>query len=373
MVRELMVRKRMVGENEMAGNAHRRALNTQVLPERIKHTSHAGLLLSRYLQHPVKEEQLFPEAKHVLFDAAISANKNSTAIYALALQRWRRYINNLPSTYWRVYKIKTRLVVGLSSENVLEIGIALHHTYGVPLIPGTALKGLAAHYCDQVWGKAEDGTAFALGQDHHKCMFGVTDKSAGENGGESGGIVFHDAWWIPESTTGLVRDVITPHYREYYSGDTAPPSDDDKPNPITLLAVTGKFHVSVSCISPGPQAEKWLKLTMNCLTQALEYWGIGAKTNSGYGCLVVDTEDDSMPMAERLPAIVEKMSHKALATALSRDWKKTKKKYADHLPLFIELVHHYHGETIQQWKQAEGNKKKAYKRLFENHSKPTNE
>ena len=26
----------------------------------------------------------------------------------------------------------------------------------MPIIPGSALKGLAAHYCDQVWGPTEE-------------------------------------------------------------------------------------------------------------------------------------------------------------------------------------------------------------------------
>jgi CRISPR-associated protein Cmr6 len=51
--------------------------------------------------------------------------------------------------------VQGRLIVGLGGDNVLETGLTLHHTYGVPLIPGNALKGLAAHYCDQVWGQAD--------------------------------------------------------------------------------------------------------------------------------------------------------------------------------------------------------------------------
>ena len=49
-----------------------------------------------------------------------------------------------------------RLIVGLGSENVLETGIRLHHTYGLPIIPGSAFKGLAAHYCHEAWGPTND-------------------------------------------------------------------------------------------------------------------------------------------------------------------------------------------------------------------------
>ncbi len=76
----------------------------------------------------------------------------------------------------------------------------------MPIIPGSALKGLAAHYCDQVWGptdekfkkptRAEDETyrKFLAGKgpkpkdNFHRLLFGTTD--------DSGCITFHDAWYV---------------------------------------------------------------------------------------------------------------------------------------------------------------------------------
>jgi CRISPR-associated protein Cmr6 len=37
----------------------------------------------------------------------------------------------------------TRMVIGLGGKGTLEMGITLHHTYGFPYIPGSALKGVA--------------------------------------------------------------------------------------------------------------------------------------------------------------------------------------------------------------------------------------
>jgi CRISPR-associated protein Cmr6 len=49
--------------------------------------------------------------------------------------------------------------------------------------------------------------------------------------------------------------------------------------------VKGKFHVAVTCDGEPAEAVKWAKLTLQLLKQALEEWGVGGKTNSGYGRL----------------------------------------------------------------------------------------
>jgi len=347
------------------GNAHRNALSTVIESRNIKHASHAGLLLSRYLEHSVNDEQGFSEAKRSLFDVAISAYSKNSQLYELALARWRKYINRQNATCWRIYKTKSRLVVGLGTENVLESGIALHHTYGVPYIPGAALKGLASHYCDQVWGKSGNGEAFALQGDYHNALFGTTD--------ESGYLIFHDAWWVPGNNVTLVRDIMTPHHKDYYSNNNVAPTDFDDPNPISFLTTTGKFHISVSCLSFSDQGKKWAQLAMDCISEALENQGIGAKTNAGYGRMTIDDSDESMPMGERLLSEVKKLSAKNLAKALGRDWKKTKNKYGESLSLYIELVLKYHGGMVRSWQQEEGNKQKAYKCLFENRNKTSKE
>lgn len=42
----------------------------------------------------------------------------------------------------KVFKVCWRLVIGLGLPSPFETGLALHHLYGVPVIPGSALKGL---------------------------------------------------------------------------------------------------------------------------------------------------------------------------------------------------------------------------------------
>jgi CRISPR-associated protein Cmr6 len=172
------------------------------------------------------------------------------------------------------------MIIGLGGENVLETGISLQHTYGTPFIPGSALKGLTAHYCDQVWGAID--TKFKLGEEYHETIFGTTE--------DSGHIIFHDAWITPESLGDSMKpDVMTPHHSVYYSNkEDAAPTDFDDPIPITFLSIVGGFYVTVSCDVQNEVGEKWAKLVFKMLTEALKEWGIGGKTNAGYGRLVLE-------------------------------------------------------------------------------------
>ncbi|MBN1547546.1 MAG: type III-B CRISPR module RAMP protein Cmr6, partial [Syntrophaceae bacterium] len=251
-------------------------------------SQHAGLLLSRYLNVAVKDKE-HPGSRTNLYAAArkAAANPQSQCLYQLTFDRWK---TSLPKETQQLLHVQGRLIVGLGADNVLETGLTLHHTYGVPYIPGSALKGLAAHYADQVWGKTPNGDKWKKEADYHQTLFGTQE--------DAGHILFHDAWITPDSLKddnrfGLVSDVMTPHHGDYYSekkfeqgprkGDLIPPTDFDDPNPITFLSVTGSFLVAVSCDVPGDEGDKWASVAMKLLTEALDNWGVGGKTSSGYG------------------------------------------------------------------------------------------
>ncbi len=265
--------------------------------------TNAGLLLASYLRVPVKTEQNeqtgqgdHPNERKALFKATGKAHEDIQlqSVYQKAFSRRENTLNKLTS-YSEKLTVKDRLIIGLGGENVLETGIALHHTYGTPVIPGSALKGLAAHYCDQVMGLSQQefkikgvqdtndkgDVIFRQGHYHH-ILFGNND--------DCGFITFHDAWIMPEclgrDKLGLVEDVMTPHHAKYYSGESEVPSDFDDPTPIAFLAVAGTFQVFLSCEDSSDEGKRWLGLAMELLVTALENWGIGGKTNAGYGRLV---------------------------------------------------------------------------------------
>lgn len=253
--------------------------------------ANAGLLMDRYLQVPIKDEDKdHPTARRVLFEAMCKSLAQSSEIYTAAFERREAFFKDLRSK--GLFETAGRLVIGLGGENVLETGLTLNHTYGTPMIPGTALKGLAAHYCEQAWGAADE--RFKLGAEYHKVIFGTTE--------DSGHIIFHDAWIAPMSLEGSFQlDVMTPHHGDYYSDETGkiPPTDFDDPNPVTFLSIVGKFFVVVSCDVPGTEGDEWAKRVFELLSDALREWGIGGKTNAGYGRLMaVDKSKNNFPGEE---------------------------------------------------------------------------
>lgn len=241
--------------------------------------SNAGLLRDRFLKVAVKDKKNHPDARRDLFEAMCLAIAQSKETYAAAYYRQESALKNLKSK--GLFSTDGRMVIGLGGENVLETGLTLNHTYGTPMIPGTALKGLAAHYCHQAWGAADE--KFKLGGEHHQTIFGTTE--------DSGHIIFHDAWITPQSLDGSLQlDVMTPHHGEYYSDKNGltPPTDFEDPNPVTFLSVVGTFHVAVSCDVSGPDGDEWAERIFGLLSDALREWGIGGKTNAGYGRLVLE-------------------------------------------------------------------------------------
>ena len=146
----------------------------------------AGLLLDFYLPETGDEGK----ARRALFKRAADATKACVDIYRAAFDRWQREVEHEPKTV----HVAGRLIVGLGAGTVLEIGITLHHTYGVPVIPGSALKGLAAAYCAKVWGETGETC-----ETYRREPVGASYRALFGTGDDSGCIVFHDAWILPES------------------------------------------------------------------------------------------------------------------------------------------------------------------------------
>ncbi|HOP06585.1 MAG TPA: type III-B CRISPR module RAMP protein Cmr6 [candidate division Zixibacteria bacterium] len=258
-------------------------------PYALSEAAQASLLLDSYLSTTGDKN----EGKKRLLQVAIKSVCGQHDIYTLAFDRWKKLRGSSLSTEMSV---RGRLIVGLGAHTPLETGLTLHHTYGTPVIPGSALKGLAAHYCDEVWGPVDD--AFAFNGDAHEALFG-TQESAGH-------ILFHDAWILPESLlTGrsLMADVMTPHHSDYYgakAGDTEnAPTDSDMPIPVSFLSVTGNFLICVECDDTSENGEKWKKFALRLLSDALTHRGVGAKTNSGYGRLIEGTEQHPAQAGQR--------------------------------------------------------------------------
>jgi CRISPR-associated protein Cmr6 len=213
-------------------------------------------------------------------------------------------------------KLKTayRLVVGLGSGSVFETSLTLHHIFGIPYIPASALKGVvrSVSFWEIAKSQIEKNINFNIEEFQkklydenisnsdteeiiiHKILFGTQEFK--------GLLIFLDSY--PENNNfGIFElDVMTPHYQKYYT-ENQTPGDWENPNPITFLTVKKgipfEFNVLIdkhrlqeiekNKIIPEKVIEKlknyqelknkvkrWLEL-------ALKEFGVGAKTRLGYG------------------------------------------------------------------------------------------
>lgn len=255
----------------------RRAVLTSLTAD--KHT-HAGLWLEKYLKDDNKGDSKTESSKGKLVKE-VAAIKQPPE-YEAFFNRWRKALEQA-GAQCREARTLGRLAVNLGAEGVLETSIALHHTYGVPYIPGSALKGLAAHYVlkyqdSQSWGR--ESKAF-------KILFGDTE--------DAGYVTFYDALYVPGSGQqgkALWADIITVHHPDYYQQGNQPPADWDSPTPIPFLTATGRFLIALS----GPQ--EWVNAAFEILALALEREGVGAKTSSGYGRMQFEGQNSAQSSAE---------------------------------------------------------------------------
>jgi|JI61114BRNA_FD_contig_61_2283007_length_1422_multi_2_in_0_out_0_2 CRISPR-associated protein Cmr6 len=252
-------------------------------------STHAGLWLDKFLEYQteagVKDESA-TKAKALLIKelGAIAVPDK----YEQAFLRRKKLFEGLRTSHYAAFatgSVEGRMIIGLGQKGPTEAGLALEHTWGVPMIPGSALKGLTAAAAHQIladpsWHKSqgdknERGSSLA--------------KLAG-NLAHIGEVIFHDAWWIPEGDTLPIHsDVMTVHHQEYYKDGAVPPSDMDSPIPVQFASVTGKYLIVVEKSSPEVKAEL-LDAALYILKVGLEHLGIGAKTNAGYGRMTLDFE-----------------------------------------------------------------------------------
>jgi CRISPR/Cas system CMR subunit Cmr6 (Cas7 group RAMP superfamily) len=187
-----------------------------------------------------------------------------------------------------------RLAVGHGNKaNAYETGLALHGTYGWPVIPGSALKGLSA-----AWAASESSGADA--GDLLRVLGGPRPRTPLSRGGPAssgsvspgpgarqGTVRFLDAIPDGEPVT-VLGDVLTPHVKPYYdslasrSAVPVPPGEYHNPVPVTFLTVRGGYAVDLY----GPD-EKDVALAAEWLMKAGEEFGAGAKTAAGYGYLAL--------------------------------------------------------------------------------------
>lgn len=270
----------------MTNNLFRREVLESVTLPHDRNEVHAGLWLDRYLESDYPGSKEKPSAKQKLTNEVTGIGTSKA--YERYFERWQATLIALCNAEnLRLAETSGRLAINLGAKGVLETSIALHHTYGTPYIPGSALKGLAAHYVTTYFEAdlKKDGDDLAWNREMRRYLFGDTTSA--------GYVTFYDALYVPRSGKGLVPDVVTVHHPDYYQGTKpeyykdeklrlAPPADWDSPVPIPFISANGNFLIALS----GPT--EWVDAAFKILELALEREGIGAKTSSGYGRMIIE-------------------------------------------------------------------------------------
>jgi len=186
------------------------------------------------------------------------------------------------------------LIVGLGEPSPYETGITLDFLTGLPVIPGSALKGITRRAAIMILsGKmdilpyGEEFQELANVYDNHDKVaeiFGTQDKK--------GKVIFMDAYpfnWSEDQNKRLFRiDIMNPHYGPYYeTKGKEPPADWYNPVPIPYLTVnTGvryRFVIASKDKNLLSKAVEWLAF-------ALTNIGVGAKGSQGYGVFKIEGE-----------------------------------------------------------------------------------
>lgn len=251
--------------------------------------TNAGLWLDKYLNSSGADDT---EAKRELVKEVVAIRVPDA--YKAFYKRWRKALEQ-QGIETREALVGGRMVLGLGDESVIETSVTLLRTYGVPYIPGSALKGLAASFARQQL----EGEEWQENGKHYLAVFGDTD-----NGGF---VSFYDALYIPQGGTAeypLAEDVLTVHHQKYYQDGSAPPADWDDPVPIPFLSATGRYLLALG----GPA--EWVELTLEILRMALREMGVGAKTSSGYGGLRIakpkPAQETPKPLKDKTRALSSK-------------------------------------------------------------------
>ncbi len=210
-----------------------------------------------------------------------------------------------------------RLIVGLGSEHVLETAITLDRNSGLPIIPGTALKGLTrtvalieiakvllANVADpleclnklddwlaqgtkwdelaKITGATSDEdakTQFETGVNEFRECFGYRDRA--------GDLVFSDAVYAGSAAPRFEVDIMNPHFGKYYIEGQAP-AEDAEPKPVTYLTVAPQQEFRFAVLPRRPELTTWVETGVERLKTGLTQYGVGAKTNQGYGLFAWD-------------------------------------------------------------------------------------
>ncbi len=232
-------------------------------------------------------------ARDALYATAIEAfDKTFLDTYRTFFKRWKAALTAPdPQIHRRDFTLTTTsrlLLHPAANESVTEGSLLLHHTYGVPYIPGSALKGAVRSRLKRLALACSNGTDSQPLTDIVHQLLGYLDNDRAQ----ASAIDFLDALWIPpegsSKASPLALDIVNVHHPDYYTKKDSTrqrPTDLDDPTVIHRLTVAPESEFL--CIVEARQQEgieDWLGWLLDeILAKVGEEDGLGAATSVGYG------------------------------------------------------------------------------------------
>jgi CRISPR-associated protein Cmr6 len=267
----------------------------------------------RDVEH-ANRERYNAEAKIAETLAGLKWDNNELS--ALRSSHTRRFISLFRTAYGErssiiMGQLEGRLAINLADSLIQNAGICLDRLFGLPFIPGSAVKGVCRHTALEEL-KATKGIEQESLFERFRAIFGTADNDFTQGGlkpfrhllnqrslDQKGAISFLPAY--PVNDAKIVVDLTNVHFPDYYrSGRTEDLSKENpRPNPFPAVEVGAQFAfcLVLNGVNTDPgllqAAERWLGA-------AITIRGLGAKTAAGYGWFSLKPEVlEEIEMAEK--------------------------------------------------------------------------
>jgi CRISPR type III-B/RAMP module RAMP protein Cmr6 len=176
--------------------------------------------------------------------------------------------------------------------------VSLDFTYGVPMIPGSSLKGAMLRVAMERFGLSslfrDSSEPFELVKGRAQAELPDTDAVEisrlidilgalfGDVDG-AGIVTLFGTWLVPNDRKFFIRDVVTPHQVPFYNLKEGWPDDRANPIPVGFLTLPPGIEM---CVILRVLDKTWSDYVWSLVDEVLVNFGIGAKTSADYGRFV---------------------------------------------------------------------------------------
>jgi CRISPR-associated protein Cmr6 len=246
-------------------------------------------------------------------EALARVSWDTKEIAVLRAKHTRRFLGLFRAAYAEraalvIGQLEGRLAINLADSLIPNAGICLDRLFGLPYIPGSAVKGVCRHAAlgelkavrgeerlrlfddfSEVFGTADS--------DLDRDLCGYQDLLFGRPVNQRGSVAFLHAY--PTNEARIIVDLTNVHCPDYYQSGRVEDLGRERPRPNPFPAVEVGAQFAFCLVLNRAEANKRaLNAARRWLDAALTARGLGAKTASGYGWFSLQPEALEQLLAE---------------------------------------------------------------------------